>query len=325
MSSQLQQHQSEITDEATYVKYAESFVFDMQRSFRNKAGVEHLAVIEMCMMLEELCFNQALKEKSILDSSIWANKECVLIYQRLCEKMLRNLESKDHYNWNAVLIDHDKNPKNVQFYITKEDDGRAKKTQYEVPYKPPKEKASRTSAASDTARSTSNVKKVKKKSSGGGGDFGSSSGGGRSKKKATPPVPRQKKAASAAGLMTATVDWMKGMTTEPTSSSSVVTAAAEEDAGAVAPTAATAAMTSDKMEGDFHLDLDLFDDPTLSMSFVHAEAAAAALSMQANEGVVGGGGGSAMDLEHQGIDVKGAGEVRPPQSNDRDLLDDMDF
>ena len=309
--SQFQQHQSEIIDEATYVKYAESFVFDMQRSFRNKAGVEHLAVIEMCMLLEELCFNQALKEKSIQDNSIWANKECVLIYQRLCEKLLRNLESKDHYNWNAVLIDHDKNPKNVQFYITKEDDGRAKKTQYEIPYKPPREKTARTGLPTDTVQGESNAKKAKKKS--GGSNFGSI-GGGRSKKKVggTPPVPRKRKAASAAGLLTATADWMKGMTTEPTADA----------------TAVTAATTSENVEGDFHLDMDLFDDPTLSMSFVHAEA----LSMQSNDGTVGGGGGGGSGGGNGAPMEEGPSthtDVQDPagqkQGDDRDLLDDMDF
>ena len=308
-------HQSEIVDEATYVKYAESFVFDMQRSFRNKAGVEHLAVIEMCMMLEELCFNQAMKEKSIQDSSIWANKECVLIYQRLCEKLLRNLESKDHYNWNAVLIDHDKNPKNVQFYITKDDDGRTKKTQYEIPYKPPREKASRT--GTDTVRRESDDKKGKKKS--GGGNLGSV-GGGRSKKKVGGTSPavggsRKRKATSAAGLITATVDWMKGMTAgQPTATSAIV---AETAVAAAAPT--TSATYGEPTDGDFNLDMDLFDDPTLSMSFVNAEALS----------VLGGGGdggdGPAVDQEPKHADLEDSGGTGQKQGDDRDLLDEMDF
>lgn len=241
-------HQSEIIDEATYVKYAESFIFDLQSSFRKKPGVEHLAVIDMCMMLEDLCFTQALKEKSIPDNSLWSNKECVSIYQCCCEKLLRNVEMKDHYNWNAVLVDHDKNPKNVQFYILKEEDRKLQKTKYEQPYRPPKEKtrAPVTAEQADAKKAQHNpAKNLKRKTSTGSG--GGGSGGNKKAKDTTAPL---------------SMVWQGGPPPAPATS----------EVAASTTFAAAAAIGSDSLldiagadGGDFTLDLDLFDDPELDL------------------------------------------------------------
>ena len=97
---------SEIVDEASYVHYAENLIFDLQRTFRRKPGVEDLPVIEISMLLEELCFNFALKEcNASSGDTVWTKKGCPALYQRKCESMLRNLELKD-YNWMKILAEN---------------------------------------------------------------------------------------------------------------------------------------------------------------------------------------------------------------------------
>ena len=119
---------SEIYDEASYVKYAEKIIFDLQRTFRSKQGVECIPVIEMSAMLEELCFHQALLENAPVPSGdcLWLKKSCIDHYQHRCEKMLRNLDAKDR-NWKKILEENEKNAKIVLSAIMKEDDpGRRK-------------------------------------------------------------------------------------------------------------------------------------------------------------------------------------------------------
>ena len=237
----------------------------MQRTLRSKAGVEQIPVIEICMLLEEHCFNTALKENSMLDNCLWSNKDCVSLYQRYCEKLLSKLETKDHYNWHAVLTDNKQNPKMVEYFIMKDDDSTKKRSHYEQPYKPPREKAKKAplSAEEVVAEQTNkqhNLNNAKKRKGAGGGG-GSKLKKGRNKGGAAPmspaevvpvPVPAGGAAAEAADV-----------TAAPTLAADAPAALQ----GEAAATAANAPATAD--EGDdgadvfglvADLDLDMDDD-----------------------------------------------------------------
>lgn len=119
---------SEIYDEASYVKYAEKIIFDLQRTFRLKPGLEIVPVIEMSAMLEELCFHQALLDNAPVPSGdcLWLKKDCINQYQHRCEKMLRNLDAKER-NWKKILEENEKNAKIVLSAIMRDDDAGRRK------------------------------------------------------------------------------------------------------------------------------------------------------------------------------------------------------
>lgn len=119
---------SEIFDEASYVRYAESVIFDLQNSFRKKTGLDNIPVIEMSAMLEEICFRKALIDNEPIPSGdcLWIKKECIYQYQNQCEKMLRNLEFKER-NWRKIFEENEKNAKIVLAVIMKEEDGGRRK------------------------------------------------------------------------------------------------------------------------------------------------------------------------------------------------------
>lgn len=155
---------SEIYDEASYVKYAESVIFDLQRCFRSKPGFENYPVIETSAMLEEVCFHQALLDNAPVPSGdcLWLKKECIFQYQHRCEKMLRNLDAKER-NWRKILEENEKNAKMVLSAIMKDDEGGRRKIENAYrPPKPPKPAALRTAPAErlknlTTASGKSNV------------------------------------------------------------------------------------------------------------------------------------------------------------------------
>ena len=122
---------ADIFDEASYVQYAERIICDLQASFRKKNGMTLVPVIEMCAMLEELCFHQALADNKPVPSGdcLWLKKECIHQYQNKCDKMLRMLEFKER-NWKKVFEENERNPKIVLSIIMKEDDPGRRKEEY---------------------------------------------------------------------------------------------------------------------------------------------------------------------------------------------------
>ena len=248
---------SDIFDEASYVKYAENVIFDLQRCFRSKNGFENFPVIEMSAMLEELCFHQALTENSSNPSvdSLWLKKECIYQYQHQCEKMLRNLDAKER-NWRKILEENEKNAKIVLSAIMKDDEAGRRKIESYRP-KPVKLAAVRL----PPAERLKNLTNGGNKSSGAKGKGGNKKGAIGKRK-----VGSAAAAASSSALLNASINWQSfGAATVPPA----VTAN---------PVSAPMMMPPDMLsnhgvdvEDDFNL--DIFDDEgSHSIHLINAEA-----------------------------------------------------
>jgi len=191
---------AEIFDEASYVKYAEGVIFDLQRCFRTKPGLENIPVIEMSANLEEVCFHQALLDNHPVPSGdcLWLKRECIAQYQHRCEKMLRNLDAKER-NWKKILEENEKNAKIVLSAIMKDDEGGRRKI--ENPYRPPK-------AAKPAAIRQPPVERLKKFTTDGSKNTGAAKVKGGSKKGA---IGKRKSGSSIAVTssvpLSSSVDW----------------------------------------------------------------------------------------------------------------------
>lgn len=251
-SAQNSKFMSEIHDEASYVKYAESVIFDLQRCFRSKPGFESVPVIEMSAMLEEVCFHQALLDNPSgpPGDCLWLKKECIFQYQNRCEKMLRNLDAKER-NWKKILEENEKNAKMVLSAILKDDEGGRRKI--ENPYrppKPPKPAAVRMAPAERLKNLTSSSSK----------STASAKGKMANKKGAIGKRKAEVSNASSTGLLNASIDWnqLGGASggSLGLSSSANQLAPMNNTASISAPNPADSLMTVG--EDDFNL--DMFDD-----------------------------------------------------------------
>ena len=241
---------SEIYDEASYVKYAESVIFDLQRCFRSKPGFENVPVIEMSAMLEEVCFHQALLDNAPVPSGdcLWLKKECIFQYQHRCEKMLRNLDAKER-NWKKILEENEKNAKVVLSAIMKDDEGGRRKIEnpYRAP-KPPKPAAIRIAPADRLKNLTSGSSKL----------LGGPKGKVGNKKQAIGLRKAVNLESSSSGLLNASIDW--NQLGGGYGGSLGTGAAAQTNIPNVAQSTATALADSLMTVGEDDFNLDMFDD-----------------------------------------------------------------
>lgn len=110
----------QVADEENFLKFEEKVVYDLQRIFRSKPGMELHAVVDMCARLEDIVYNEALREYSLGNSAnVWSKKECITFYQERCSLMLKNLEEKP-LNWKKVFEDNEKDAMAVLHVLTKD-------------------------------------------------------------------------------------------------------------------------------------------------------------------------------------------------------------
>lgn len=111
-----------VNDEESFVHFAESFVFDLQRHLRHKCKVdlEFQPMIEFASKLEDLIFHRALELNGMSDAmSVWSDSTAIIYYSELCEKLLRNVEYKE-LNWKKLYEDNKNNPIKILTVLLKD-------------------------------------------------------------------------------------------------------------------------------------------------------------------------------------------------------------
>lgn len=98
-----------IGNEGKFIEYAEKFVYDLSMTFRKMQMLDNFAVIEVCSRLEELIYNQAVKNNEPLpNKNVWEKRAAIECYQANCDKVLDSLSSKQ-LNFVRYFTDNDAN------------------------------------------------------------------------------------------------------------------------------------------------------------------------------------------------------------------------
>lgn len=114
-------------DEESFLTYEEKVVYDLQKAWSGKAGMDNLALMDTCAKLEDLIYNDALKEYNLsATANVWSKKECILYFQEKCDILLHNIESKE-LNWKKLYDESRMNTRHVLQTIMKSDGDRAYK------------------------------------------------------------------------------------------------------------------------------------------------------------------------------------------------------
>jgi hypothetical protein len=117
----MQQHELQEGDEEGFILYEEQMVYQIQSLWHAKEGLENKTVLEISAKLEDLMYQQTLKNFSVsATANIWAKKEYLLFYQEITRKFVNNLKSKQ-MNWKKLFEEHEKNPHNILKQIMKEE------------------------------------------------------------------------------------------------------------------------------------------------------------------------------------------------------------
>eukprot|EP01036_Dinobryon_divergens_P033488 gene33488-43274_t len=143
-----------VGDEEGFISYEETVVYEMQKLWKAKDGMELSGVIDLCSRIEDLVYHDALKEYNIPESAcVWNKRECIIYYQEKCEQILRSLEYKT-LNWKKCFDDYEKNPRHLLNTILRDSELKGtkkpphvssgdpfKKIKSRVPKAPPTKKA----------------------------------------------------------------------------------------------------------------------------------------------------------------------------------------
>mmetsp|Transcript_9370 Transcript_9370/g.14004 ORF Transcript_9370/g.14004 Transcript_9370/m.14004 type:complete len:251 (+) Transcript_9370:39-791(+) len=153
-----------VGDEEGFISYAEKVIFEMQRIWRgnDKEGMESFGLIDLCSRVEDLVYQDSLREYNLPESAnVWSKRECMIFYQEKCEDILRSLEYKK-LNWKKVFEENERNPRAVLNILLR--DVESKPAKKSVPISESLKKL-KTKAAKATAKktATSTVPKVTKK------------------------------------------------------------------------------------------------------------------------------------------------------------------
>lgn len=118
----------QVGDEEAFLTYEEKVVYDLQKAWSGKAGMEGVALMDTCAKLEDLIYNDALKEYNLsLTANVWSKRECIIYFQEKCDVLLRNLESKE-LNWKKLFDESRMNTRHVLQTIMKTDGDRKYKS-----------------------------------------------------------------------------------------------------------------------------------------------------------------------------------------------------
>jgi hypothetical protein len=114
----------EVGDEEKFLTYEERVVFDLQKAWSEKSGMIGCPVVDLCAKLEDLIYNDTLKEYNLSSTAnVWSKKECILFYQEKTDLLLRNVESKD-LNWKKLYDESKMNPRYALQTIMKSENDR---------------------------------------------------------------------------------------------------------------------------------------------------------------------------------------------------------
>lgn len=69
----------ELGDEKHFLEFAENFIRDLNIQFRKKQALDHLHILETLAKLEDVVFNQALKEFAPL-TNVWGKVIFTITY-----------------------------------------------------------------------------------------------------------------------------------------------------------------------------------------------------------------------------------------------------
>jgi len=84
--------------------------------------------MDACAKLEDLIYNDALKEYNLSSTAnVWSKRECIIYFQEKCDVLLRNLESKE-LNWKKLFDESRMNTRHVLQTIMKADGDRKYKS-----------------------------------------------------------------------------------------------------------------------------------------------------------------------------------------------------
>ena len=89
-----------VNDEEGFGLYSEKVVYEMQRLLRLKEGmdVHGFAVLDLCARIEDLVYNDSLKEYDLANNShVWAKRECMMYYQVKSQKRGLNNEGTNEF------------------------------------------------------------------------------------------------------------------------------------------------------------------------------------------------------------------------------------
>ena len=111
-------------DEEAFVDYAETVVISLQRLARgkyNQAGkqqpLEYFPVLETCVKLEDLAYQEALREFSLSGTQgIWNHAAALDLYQEICGSMIKALEQMEAKNWVPKFAENP--PLNLFYHLT---------------------------------------------------------------------------------------------------------------------------------------------------------------------------------------------------------------
>lgn len=169
-----------VGDEESFLNYEEKVVYDLQKAWSGKPGMDGCAVMDICARLEDLVYNDALKEYNLsATANVWSKKECIIYYQEKCDILVRSLESKD-INWKKLFDESKMNTRYILQTITKSDGDRKFKS-------------------ADTYKAASRALQPKARSSAVGFSVGRAAGA--PKKKGLKPGPVGKKGAGRGGAL----------------------------------------------------------------------------------------------------------------------------
>lgn len=116
-----------VGDEEGFISFAEKVVYEIQRLWRAKEGMDTYAVIDACARLEELIYQDAMREFSLpATSHVWNKRESMILYQEKCEELVRCIEYKP-LNWKKIFEDNEKNSRVLLNIITKGEDAKVLK------------------------------------------------------------------------------------------------------------------------------------------------------------------------------------------------------
>lgn len=108
-------------DEEGFILYEEYIIFEIQKHLRSKEGLECKAVLELSAKLEDLLYDNTLKEHSVATTTnLWAKRDYLNLYQNLSTKFLTNLQNKT-LNYKKLFDEHERNPQHIYQQILKDD------------------------------------------------------------------------------------------------------------------------------------------------------------------------------------------------------------
>lgn len=100
-------------DEQGFIRFEESFIFEMQQTLRSKPGMESkLAVIELCAALETIIYERAMKHLQMEGVPVWSRKDSLDFFITMCNEFQDQLITRD-LDWSVTYDENHRHPINI--------------------------------------------------------------------------------------------------------------------------------------------------------------------------------------------------------------------